>query len=325
MDRKGSSMIEGALKGVLHYDASPSVMKIVEDADRSVISISRIGEVETGESRRALADADVLLHVLEPVTSDVMRRAGRLRLVHKIGVGLDAIDLNHARRHGIAVCNLPGTNAPAVAELALALMLTCLRRIVPIASQVAHGGGWPARTALLDGLGEMEGRVVGLVGYGAVARRLAKALAAMGAKVVAHDPLVASADIPLLELDALVAQSDIVSLHIPLTGETTSLFDARRLDRMKRGSILINTARGPLVDERALERKLRAGDILAAGLDVTVDEPPAADHPLRKLENVVMMPHIAWLTDETWRRSMSVIVENCRRLSSGDPLLHRVV
>ena len=316
---------KAALKGILPYGVSPSVMRIIEEADRSVISISQFCEGSTDEFFQALAEAEVLLHVLEPVTSDLMRQAARLRLVHKIGVGLDAIDLDYAKERGIAVCNMPGTNTPAVAELALALMLACLRRIVPIANEVSGGKGWPARVGLLGELGEVGGRTVGLVGYGAVAQRLSKALIALGARVVAYDPFVGSADVPLLELDALVEQADIVSLHIPLTKETMSLFDKSRLDRMKRGSILINTARGPLVDERALEAKLRAGDILAAGLDVTVDEPPRAEHPLRKLENVVLTPHIAWLTDETWRRSMSVIVENCRRLVSGEPLLHRAV
>jgi phosphoglycerate dehydrogenase-like enzyme len=146
----------------------------------------------------------------------------------------------------------------------------------------------------------------------------------MGANVIAYDPFVSSADIPLLDLDPLLERSDIVSLHIPLTGETTNLFDKSRLGRMKRGSILINTARGPLVDEIALEEKLRLGHIAAAGLDVAVEEPPSSEHPLRNLENVVMTPHVAWLTDETWRRSIALIVENCRRLNAGSPLLHRV-
>jgi phosphoglycerate dehydrogenase-like enzyme len=247
-----------------------------------------------------------------------------LRLIHKIGIGLDAIDLDYAKQRGIAVCNMPGTNTSAVAEFALTLMLACLRRILPITCDVGTGGGWPARPEILGGLGEISGRTIGLVGYGAVAQRLSKTLSAMGANIVAYDPFLSSADIPLLELDSLLERSDIVSLHIPLTRETTNLFDKRRLGRMKRGSILINTARGPLVDEVALEEKLRLGDIAAAGLDVATEEPPRSGHPLRNLENVVMTPHLAWLTDETWRRSVVLIVENCRRLNAGSPLLHRV-
>ena len=313
-----------SLRAVMPYDAPSSVMEIIDRADRSVISISQFREGNTVEFMQALAESEVLLHVLEPVSVDVMHHASRLRLVHKIGVGLDAIDLDYAKQRGIAVCNMPGTNTPAVAELALTLMLACLRRIVPITNAVSQGGGWPARIETLGRLGEIAGRTVGLVGYGAVAQHLAKALLAMGAKVVAYDPFVSSANIPLLELDTLVERSDIISLHIPLTRETTNLFNRSRLSRMKRGSILINTARGPLIDEFALEEELRVGAIAAAGLDVTAVEPPSSEHPLRSLENVVMTPHVAWLTDETWTRSIAVIVENCRRLKAGFPLLHRV-
>jgi len=300
------------LRAVMPYDAPSSVMEIIDRADRSVISISQFREGNTVEFMQALAESEVLLHVLEPVSVDVMHHASRLRLVHKIGVGLDAIDLDYAKQRGIAVCNMPGTNTPAVAELALTLMLACLRRIVPITNAVSQGGGWPARIETLGRLGEIAGRTVGLVGYGAVAQHLAKALLAMEAKVVAYDPFVSSANVPLLELDTLVERSDIISLHIPLTRETTNLFNRSRLSRMKPGSILINTARGPLVA------------IAAAGLDVTAVEPPSSEHPLRSLENVVMTPHVAWLTDETWTRSIAVIVENCRRLKAGFPLLHRV-
>jgi phosphoglycerate dehydrogenase-like enzyme len=319
-------MIETAgFKGVLSYDASSSVMEIVDNVDRSIIWISQFREGTSPEFLQALTESEVLLHVLEPVTADVIRRASRLRLIHKIGVGLDAIDLAYAKQRGIAVCNMPGTNTSAVAEFALTLMLVCLRRVMPISNDVGKGSGWPARAETLGRLGEISGRTIGLVGYGAVAQRLSKTLAAMGANVIAYDPFVSSADIPLLDLDPLLERSDIVSLHIPLTGETTNLFDKSRLGRMKRGSILINTARGPLVDEIALEEKLRLGHIAAAGLDVAVEEPPSSEHPLRNLENVVMTPHVAWLTDETWRRSIALIVENCRRLYAGSPLLHRVV
>ena len=315
---------QGGLRGVLPYDASSSVLEIVGAVDPSVVSIAQFRDGNTAGFFQALAESDVLLHVLEPVTAEVMDQARRLRLVHKIGVGLDAVDLDYAKRRGIAVCNMPGTNTPAVAEFALTLMLSCLRRIVPFSNDVSRGGGWPARNENLGRLGEIAGRTVGLVGYGAVAQRLSKILAAMGAKVVAYDPFLSSADVPLLDLDSLVEQSDIISLHVPLTSETANLFNKVRLGRIKRGSILVNTARGPLVDELALEEKLRAGDVAAAGLDVAVEEPPRPDHPLRSLENVVMTPHLAWLTDETWRRSVDVIVENCRRLKAGSPLLHRV-
>jgi phosphoglycerate dehydrogenase-like enzyme len=143
--------------------------------------------------------------------------------------------------------------------------------------------------------------------------------------VIAHDRSARSADVELVSLDSLLERSDILSLHVPLTPDTRGLLDAGRIARMKQGAIVINTARGALIDEAALAQALRDGRLAAAGLDVLGQEPPAPQHPLLALPNVVCTPHVAWLTDDTWRRSMAVIVENCRRLSAGEPLLHRIV
>lgn len=314
-----------SMKAVLPYDASPRIREIISSADRSAVDILQLDEGDAQGFARSVRDADVLLHVLAPVTSAVMKNAPRLRLVQKIGIGVDAIDLEHARANGIAVCNMPGTNTAAVAELALALILACLRRIVPIASDMRAGRGWPARADLLDGAGEIGERLVGLVGYGAVSRRLATALKALGARIIACDPNVKDADVPLVSLETLLADADIVSLHVPLTPDTRLLLDRARIDRMKRGAIVVNTARGPLIDEEALADALRNGQISAAGLDVLAQEPASPGHPLLMLDNVVATPHVAWLTDGTWRRSIAVIVENCRRLQSGTPLLHRIL
>jgi len=314
-----------SMKAVLPYDASPRIRAILDAADRSAVAITLVAEGDAQGFARAVQDADVLLHVLAPVTADVMKSARRLRLVQKIGIGVDAIELDHAKANGIAVCNMPGTNTAAVAELALALMLACLRRIIPMASDMRAGRGWPARADLLDGAGEIGECLVGLVGYGAVSRRLATALKALGARIIACDPLVTDADVPLASLETLLAEADIVSLHVPLTPQTRLLLDRARISRMKRGAILINTARGALVDEVALADALREGHISAAGLDVFAQEPPNAGNPLLALANVIATPHVAWLTDGTWRRSVAVITENCRRLQSGGPLLHRIV
>jgi len=338
------------MRAVLPYDAPPSIRAVVAEADPAVVEIVRLDEADRQGLLRELGSAEVLLHVLAPVTAALMRAAPRLRLVHKIGVGVDAIDLAHAEANGIAVCNMPGTNTAAVAELALGLMLACLRRIVPIAGGVRAGGGSPARPELIDGAGEIGQRCVGLVGYGAVARRLAAVLRALGARVIAHSrdsgvsPLASNAealispsdargptppcppcDVELVPLDRLLAEADIVSLHVPLTAETRGLLSRERIRRMKPGAIVVNTARGPLIDEAALAEALERRHIAAAGLDVLADEPPRPGHPLLASPHVVATPHIAWLTDGTWRRSVAVIAENCRRLAAGEPLLNRVV
>ena len=174
------------MKAVLPFDAPPSIAAIVAAADRAIVEIVRLDEADREGLARELFTAQVFLHVLEPVTAALMRSAPGLRLVHKIGIGVDAIDLAHAEANGIAVCNMPGTNTAAVAELALALMLACLRRIVPIAGAMRAGTGWPARPEHLDGAGEIGRRCVGLIGYGAVARRLSAILRALGARVIAH-------------------------------------------------------------------------------------------------------------------------------------------
>jgi phosphoglycerate dehydrogenase-like enzyme len=249
--------------------------------------------------------------------------APRLRLIQKIGVGVNTIDLDAAKARGIPVCNLPGTNARAVAELTLALMLAVLRR-VPRFDAAMRRGEW-SDTALQDGIGELGGRTVGLVGYGAIPQLLAPVLVALGCRVV-YTSRAPHADAAgeWRSLDALVAEADVVSLHVPLLPETEGLIRAGTLGRMKPGAILINTARGGLVDQRALTESLVSGHLSGAGLDVFVHEPHDASEMLFRLPNVVLTPHVAWLTTGTFDRSFALAAENCRRLAAGEGLLHLV-
>ena len=313
------------MKALMHYDASPSVRALIETVEPSELNIALIAESDEAGFVRNIGETEIMLHVLRPVTAEIMKAAPGLRLVQKIGVGVDAIDLDYAKANGIAVCNMPGINTAAVAEHAVGLMLACLRRTVPISTELHADNAWPARPELLDGAGEIGQRTVGLIGYGAVGRRLAAILAAFGAEVIAYDPMCETADIELVPLDELLARADIISFHVPLTPETTNLLNAERIAGMNPGAIVINTARGPLIDETALAAALTDGRIAAAGLDVLANEPSVADHPLRGLDNVILTPHIAWLTDGTWRRSIDVVRDNCRRLKAGRPLLHRIV
>jgi phosphoglycerate dehydrogenase-like enzyme len=282
------------------------------------------GDAFEGELR----DSEVLLHVLKPVTAEVLSSAPRLRLVQKIGVGVNTIDLEAARSRGVAVANMPGTNTQAVAEAALMLMLAALRDL-PNFDRVSRAeGGWSSGGVSRDrrnSLGELRGRTVGLVGGGAVASRLVGPLRALGARVIYAD----KSERPTLgierrDLDALLEESDVVSLHVPLTAETEGLIGRSALGRMKPGSVLVNTARGGLVDEAALLQALTNGRLRAAGLDVLAEEPPPPDHPFLALDNVVLTPHVAWLTRETLYRSFDVALENVRRLRDGRDLRYRV-
>src|SRR5215831_8523655 len=212
-----------------------------------------VDETDKDTFRREMTDAEILLHVLEPVTAAVIDAAPRLRLIQKIGIGVNTIDLDAARHRSIAVCNMPGTNTQAVAEMTLLLMLATLRRLARLDDLTRVGKGWEFEPELPDDLGELSGRTVGLVGFGAVARRLVPMLEAIGAKVVytSRRP-VRDAPGTFLHFQELLPVADVLSLHLPLTTETTGMIDVAALAAMKRGSVLINTARGPLVDEAAL-------------------------------------------------------------------------
>lgn len=296
-------------------------MKVVFHFDGSDALRARLGDVilcpesDTAAFERLLAEVEVLWHVLKPVTAEIIARAPELKLIQKIGTGVNTIDIAAAKARGIAVCNMPGTNSRAVAEMALALMLACLRRLPDLNLRVREPNGWHGAWQLQDHFGELGGRTVGLVGYGAIPRILHGILEAMGAKVLYWSRSQRNA-----ELDQVIGASDIVSLHLPLTDETTNLVNPLR---MKRGAILVNTARGGLVDPDLLLEAL-GGHLGAAGLDVFAEEPLRPGHPLLRLHNVVCAPHVGWLTRETLERSVRAAAENVRRLRAGEPLLNRV-
>ena len=315
------------MRAVLQFRASSGLRARLAAvaAAQADLSVEVVNEDDAAAFARALPGMEVLLHVLKPVTAEVITLAPRLRLIQKIGVGVNTIALDAARARGIAVCNMPGSNSQAVAEHALMLMLAALRRVVPLDAATRAGRGWALPTDALDDCGELAGRCVGLVGYGAVPQRLAPVLQALGARVLHTSRSGAGAGDPgWRTLDALLDEADVVSLHVPLTPETQGLLNAARIARMRRGAILVNTARGALIDEAALLAALRSGHLRAAGMDVFEHEPARASNPLLALDNVVATPHVAWLTPETLERSLGIAVENCRRLARGDALLHRV-
>ena len=296
------------MKVVFHFDGSDALRAKLGD-------VVLCPESDAAAFERLLPEVEVLWHVLKPVTAEVIARAPKLKLIQKIGSGVNTIDVAAAKRRGIAVCNLPGTNSRAVAEMALLLMLTCLRRLPELHASV-KSGRWADAWRLQDHFGELCGRTVGLLGYGEVPKILQPILEAFGAQVLYWSRSRRNA-----ELDALLARSDIVSLHLPLTAETEHLIDPRR---MKQGAILVNTARGALVNEDFLYEALKSGHLAAAGLDVFAQEPPRADHPMLSLSNVVCAPHLAWLTGETLQRSIAAARDNVERLQKGIALLNRV-
>jgi phosphoglycerate dehydrogenase-like enzyme len=312
------------LSVLFHYAAGAALAAHLSRLDGLRIAVCP----EHDEARFAalLAEAEVIWHVLRPLTAAHIAAAPKLRLIQKIGVGVNTIALDAARARGIPVCNLPGTNAPAVAEMTLLLMLAALRRLPLLDRATREGRGWALDPALQDGFGEVGGRCVGLVGFGAVPQALLPVLRALGCRVL-YTARTPRADAPAewRSLPDLLAEADIVSLHLPLSDDTRHLIDAAALARMRPGAILVNTARGGLVDQAALTEALAAGRLAAAGLDVFAEEPISANDPLLALPNVVLAPHVAWLTGGTFDRSLALAAENCRRLVEGRPLLHRVI
>lgn len=315
------------MKAVLHFRASAGFRDaLAAYAQAAGVTAVVVDEFDDAAFAREIADADVLLHVLKPVTAQMICGAPRLRLIQKLGVGVNTIDLEAARAAGVAVSNMPGTNSQAVAEMTLALMLGVLRRLTYLDPLTRRGEGWRPDPDLIDGVGEIAGRTVGFVGYGGSASRLGGALEALGATVI-YTARSEKPQLPgrFLPLDKLLRRADILSLHVPLTPQTERMIDGRALAAMKTGAILINTARGGLVDEPALVAALCSGHLRGAGLDVFDREPIDPVNPLLGLPNVVLAPHQAWLTPETLDRSLAAAFENIRRLAAGEPLHNQVV
>ena len=272
---------------------------------------------------REIAEVEVIWHVLRPLSGADLSRATRLRLVHKFGAGVNTIDVDAATKHGVAVANMPGANAPSVAEGTVLLMLAALRRLPVLDRATREGRGWPSDPQLGETVRDIGACTVGLVGYGNIAKQVAGIAAAMGATVLhtstGDDGLPGWRPLP-----ELLGGSDIVSLHLPLTADTDGLLGETELARMKPGAVLVNTSRGPIVDEKALADALRAGRLAAAGLDVFGVEPVPPDNPLLGLDNVVLTPHVTWYTVDTMRRYLVEAVANCRRLRDGQRLAHVV-
>jgi len=239
------------------------------------------------------------------VRGELLAALTRCRVVGRLGVGLDNLDLPGCEARGIRVIPATGANAQSVAEYVIATAMLLLRGAYGSTAEVA-AGTWP-RAALTNGR-EIGGKTLGLVGYGSIGQLTGRLARAVGMRVVAHDAAMpAGADVPLLSLDALLAQADVVSLHVPLLDSTRHLINAQRLAAMKPGTVLINTARGGVVDEAALADALKAGRLAGAALDVFEAEPLPAGSPLAGCPNLLLTPHVAGVTAEANERVSSLI------------------
>ncbi|MFN8194658.1 MAG: phosphoglycerate dehydrogenase [Nocardioidaceae bacterium] len=274
---------------------------------------------DRGELLPAIADADaVLVRSATKIDAEALAAATRLKVVARAGVGLDNVDVKTSTQNGVMVVNAPTSNIVSAAELAVALMLAAARHISP-AHAALKNGEW--KRSKYSGI-ELYEKTVGIVGLGRIGVLVAQRLSAFGMTVIAYDPYVqpgraAQMGVRLVDLDTLVAESDFMSVHLPKTPETLGLIGAEQLSRAKPSLVLVNAARGGIVDEGALHAALKEGRIAGAGLDVFAKE-PCTDSPLFELDNVVATPHLGASTEEAQEKAGVAVARSVRLALSGE-------
>lgn len=292
-------------------------------ADRHGLTFSAHQATTEDETVQAARGARVLFVNFAPVTPAVLESLAPQAVVIRYGIGYDNVDLAAARRLGITVCNVPDYGADTVADHTVALLLACLRQLTVYTSAIRRDG-WaaPAAAGAIRGF---SSTTVGLIGTGRIGRAVAARLSPFGFRILAHDPYVdhhsiRSTGIKPVTLDELLSSSDAISLHAPLTPENHHLIGRSQLAAMRRGVVLVNTSRGPLLDTEALIDALRDGKVGSAGLDVFETEPLARDSALRTLPNVILTPHAAFYSTESLANLQRLAAEEADRALSGAAL-----
>ena len=271
------------------------------------------------------AGADMLLVTKVPISAATMQQLPELKYIGVVATGYNIVDVEAARARNVVVTNIPAYGTASVAQFAFALLLELCHHVCAHGEAVRQGA-W-SRSAdwcfWNYPLIELAGKTMGIVGFGRIGRQTAAIANAFGMRVVAHDSVRAGApqypNFAWLPVDRLLAESDVVSLHCPLTPENMGMIDRQRLASMKKTAFLLNTSRGPLVVDRDLADALNAGVIAGAGLDVLSVEPPPEGNPLLQAGNCIVTPHIAWATREARERLLEIAVENVRAFLAGHP------
>ena len=297
---------------------APAVQDLVRRTAPSELDLHFARTYEWDEQIALVEQAEFLLPGWAEVTAPMLARARKLKMIQKWGIGVDRIDVQAVRQLGIPLAITAGSNAGPVAELAIALMLAVYRRL-PYVNQAMREGKWP-KAEMRESCFQIAGKNVGIVGFGAIGRMLAHRLRGFDAKVIyfdarrADDATEKELSATYMALDELLASSDIVSLHAPFTPQTFKMINAESIATMRDGAVLINTARGELVDEQALYQALTSGKLRGAGLDAFEPEPPLPGNPLLSLDQVVVTPHAGGGVFDN--------VENVARHSLGNIMRH---
>lgn len=276
-------------------------------------------EIQQDKLLARVQDADIIMLANQLLSAEIINGCPKLKMLSVAFTGVDHIALAACRARNILVCNAAGYSTNAVAELTFGLAISVIRNIVPCDARCR-------RAETKDGLVgfELFGKTFGVVGTGAIGARVAKIAAAFGCKVLAYSRTakqeLVDAGVQYVSLDELLAQSDFVSLHVPLTDATRGLINADAIAKMKQGAVLLNTARGPVVDSAALAEALNAGKLAGAGIDVFEGEPPIAkDHPLCSAKNTVLTPHVAFASREALETRADIVFANIEKWLNGAP------
>jgi D-3-phosphoglycerate dehydrogenase len=302
----------------------PRLKKELEALAESVIYNPTGKPLSSNEVADLLPGVDGYIAGLDVIDRSALAKADQLKVISRYGVGVDNVDLEAAKEKGIVVTNTPGANSGSVAELALGLILALARQI-PEAAKSVQQGKWPR----LNGV-SLEDKTIGILGLGAIGKQLVRRLAGFDCQLLAYDPFADQSfasknSIKLESLDKVIAESDFLSLHLPLLPETRGMVNADFLARMKKGSFLINTSRGEVVDENALLQALESGHLRGAGLDAFTVEPPDPSNPLLHLPQVVATPHLGAQTDGATSNMGWFAMKDCLAVLRGEEPLYRVV
>jgi glyoxylate reductase len=308
---------------------NPGIASRTPEGWESAVFAARPDGSYAEENLQELADTDFLVVGLEPVPEVLFARANGLKLVQRLGVGYDNVDLEAATRHGVPVCNMPDFNAATVAEHTIMLILALLRRVFD-STLLMKAGRWEPTAIAYQGIFDLRGKTLGVLGLGAIGQEVARRAGAFEVDIIYHDrsrrPATVEEELgaSFVSLDDLLRHSDIVSCHLPLTPETSRLLGAAEFRKMKKSAIFINTARGAITDEGALAEALAQGIIAGAGLDVFAEEPLDPRHRLRRCPNVLLTPHTAGQTREAMERMVAMMLENIQRVVRGEEPRYRL-
>ena len=272
-----------------------------------------------------IGDADAVILNKTPVGEEIISACPNLRYIGVLATGYNVVDIEAAQKRGIVVCNIPSYGTNAVAQMTMALLLEICQH-VGAQSNAVKNGEWSANADWCFWnypLIELADKTMGIIGFGRIGQTVGKLAEAFGMKVITNTAAKEKSKISsvkYVELDQLLAESDVISLHCPLFPETKGIINEENIQKMKDGVILLNTSRGPLIDESALAAALKSGKVYAAGLDVVSEEPIRSDNPLLDCDNCIITPHIAWAPKESRQRLMDVAVANLEAYIKGEPV-----